>query len=57
MRHRCTAKGKAELRVQNISLEKGNREMGKLTMCQKSPLVLGLLLFGLFGTARCVFGA
>jgi AhpC/TSA family len=46
---RC--KGKAELRVQNISLEKGNREMGKLTKCQKSLLVLALLFTSLFGTA------
>ena len=37
--------------MQNISLEKGNREMGKLTMCQKSLLGLGLLFIGLLGTA------
>jgi hypothetical protein len=37
--------------VQNISLEKGNRGMGKLTKCQKSLLVLGLLFIGLLGTA------
>jgi hypothetical protein len=52
MRHRSTAKGKAKLRVQNISLEKGNRKMGQLTKCRKSLLVLGLLFFGLFGTVR-----
>jgi hypothetical protein len=51
MSRRCAAKGKAGLRVQNISLEKGNREMGKLTICQKSLLVLGLLFIGLLGTA------
>jgi hypothetical protein len=51
MSRRCAAKGKTELRVQNISLEKGNREMGKLTTCQKSLLVLGLLFIGLLGTA------
>jgi len=38
--------------VQNISLEKGNRKMGKLTKCQKSLLVLGLLFCGLFGKVR-----
>lgn len=52
MSRRNTAKGKAERRVQNISLEKGNRKMGKLTKCQKSLLVLGLLFFGLLGTVR-----
>ena len=56
MSRRCAAKGKAGLRVQNISLEKGNREMGKLTMCQKSLLGLGLLFIGLLGTAP-VFSA
>jgi hypothetical protein len=38
--------------VQNVSPEKGNREMCKLTTCQKGLLVLGVLFFGLLGTAR-----
>jgi AhpC/TSA family len=33
-------------------LKKGDREMCKLTKCQKSLLVLGLLLLGLLGTVR-----
>ena len=52
MSHRSTAKGKAERRVRNILLEKGNREMGKLTKWQKRLLVLGLLFFGLLGIVR-----
>ena len=46
MIHRGTAKSA------KFSLEKGGREMCKLTNCQKSLLVLGLLFFGLLGTVR-----
>ena len=52
MRHRSTAKGKAERKMRIVSLEKGNREKGKLRKRQKSLLVLGLLFFGLLGTVR-----
>jgi hypothetical protein len=35
-----------------VPLKKGNREMCKFTNCQKSFLVIGLLLFALLGASR-----
>jgi AhpC/TSA family len=37
--------------MQIVPVEKGDREMRTFTKCQKSFLVVGLLLFGLLGTA------
>jgi peroxiredoxin len=46
-----TAKEKAERSAQNVSLERGDRQMFKLTKGRRSFLVLGLL-FALLGTSR-----